>query len=158
MSATSAYARIVSERLAGLQPQRVPGYQTLVDFTERRLRLMSAPANPSPSGWRTCRADLMGELADPHSDRDHAVAPEHGSAALDEQRTQMQLRLQQTVEGLSVLAISYYAVGIIGYMVKPFMHLMPQLSEAMYLGVVTPVVVLVVWYFIRRIRRAGSKP
>ena len=32
------------------------------------------------------------------------------------QRTQMQLRLQQTVEGLSVLAISYYAIGIIGYM------------------------------------------
>ena len=65
-------------------------------------------------------------------------------------------RLQQTVEGLSVLAISYYAIGIIGYMAKPFMHLVTPVNEAAYLGLVTPVVVLVVWYFIRRIRRAGS--
>ena len=36
------------------------------------------------------------------------------------QRAQEQLRLQ-TVEGLSVLAISYYAIGIIGYILKPAM-------------------------------------
>jgi uncharacterized membrane-anchored protein len=34
----------------------------------------------------------------------------------------MQLRLQQTVEGLSVLAISYYFTGILGYIAKPLSH------------------------------------
>ena len=33
-----------------------------------------------------------------------------------DERTQLQLRLQQTVEGLSVVAISYYAVALIGYL------------------------------------------
>jgi uncharacterized membrane-anchored protein len=34
------------------------------------------------------------------------------------ERTRMQLRLQATVEGLSVAAISYYVVGLFGYVVK----------------------------------------
>src|SRR5919202_179732 len=33
-------------------------------------------------------------------------------------RTQLQLRLQQTVEGLSVAAVSYYVVGLVGYLAK----------------------------------------
>ncbi len=33
-------------------------------------------------------------------------------------RTRLQLRLQATVEGLSVAAISYYVVGLFGYLVK----------------------------------------
>jgi uncharacterized membrane-anchored protein len=32
------------------------------------------------------------------------------------QRSQMQLQLQQAVEGLSVVAISYYLVGLVKYM------------------------------------------
>jgi uncharacterized membrane-anchored protein len=71
-------------------------------------------------------------------------------------RTQMQLRLQQTVEGLSVLAISYYAVGIIGYMTKPFVHVDPQFDAPIFLGVIAPVVVAIVWYCVRRMRRAVS--
>ena len=156
-SATSAYAQIVSERLAGLQPRRVPGYQTLIDFTERRLL----------PDVRTCES-FTKRLED-LSERTSWVSSlirtriettlSHQSTDLlrsMNQRTQMQLRLQQTVEGLSVLAISYYAIGIIGYMAKPFMHLVTPVNEATYLGLVAPVVVLVVWYFIRRIRRAGS--
>ncbi len=33
-------------------------------------------------------------------------------------RAELQLRLQQTVEGLSVAAISYYIVGLFGYVAK----------------------------------------
>ena len=33
-------------------------------------------------------------------------------------RTKLQLRLQQTVEGLSVAAITYYIVGLTGYAAK----------------------------------------
>jgi len=31
-------------------------------------------------------------------------------------RTRLQLRLQTTVEGLSVAAITYYVVGLLGYL------------------------------------------
>ena len=41
-----------------------------------------------------------------------------------DRRADLQLRLQHTVEGLSVVAISYYAVGLIGYAVYPVAHAM----------------------------------
>jgi uncharacterized membrane-anchored protein len=155
MSATSAYARIVEERLAGLQPRRVPGYQTLIDFTERRL----APA------VRTCESftERLEDLAERASwvsslirTRIETTLSRQNTDLLRSmnRRTRMQLRLQQTVEGLSVLAISYYAIGLIGYMLKPLAHSAPQLDTPAVLGIAAPVVVAVVWYCIRRLRRA----
>lgn len=154
MSATSAYARIVSERLEGLEPRRIPGYQSLIDFTERRL----LPA------VRTCetftkRLEDLSERASGVSSlirtRIETTLSQQSTDLLRSmnQRTQMQLRLQQTVEGLSVLAISYYAISIIGYVMKPAMQYAPGIDSAKLLGLVAPAVVLVVWYFIRRLRR-----
>jgi uncharacterized membrane-anchored protein len=54
---------------------------------------------------------------------------------------------------LSVLAISYYAIGIIGYILKPAMHYFPGVDSSTLLGMAAPPIVLVVWYFIRRLRR-----
>jgi uncharacterized membrane-anchored protein len=154
MSATSAYAQIVSERLEGLDPQRVSGYQSLIDFTERRL----LPA------VRTCetftkRLEDLSERASGVSSlirtRIETTLSRQSTDLLRSmnQRTQMQLRLQQTVEGLSVLAISYYAIGIIGYIMKPWMPYVPGLDSSNLLGMAAPAIVLVVWYFIRRLRR-----
>ena len=70
----------------------------------------------------------------------------------------MQLRLQQTVEGLSVLAISYYAIGIIGYIMKPVMPYLPGLDSSSLLGMAAPAIVLAVWYFVRRLRRIWGDP
>jgi uncharacterized membrane-anchored protein len=52
-----------------------------------------------------------------------------------------------------VLAISYYPISIIGYIKKPAMHYAPGLDSAQVLGHVAPVIVMIVWYFIRRLRR-----
>lgn len=157
MSATSAYALIVSERLAGLQPQRVPGYQTLSDFTERRL----APAVRTCESFTqrledlTERASWVSSLIRTRIETTLARQNTDLLRSMN-QRTQMQLRLQQTVEGLSVLAISYYAVAIIGYMMRPVARLAPALDTPWFLGMISPVVVVIVWYCIRRMRRAGS--
>ena len=154
MSATRAYAQIVSERVAGLQPQRVPGYQTLIDFTERRL----APA------VRTCESfmERLEDLSERTSwasslirTRIETTLSRQNTDLLRSmnQRTQLQLRLQQTVEGLSVLAISYYAVGILGYVGKSLAHVAPGFDAPLFLGAIAPVIVAVVWYCIRRMRR-----
>jgi uncharacterized membrane-anchored protein len=158
MSATNAYAHIVEERLAGLGPRRVPGYQTLIDFTERRL----APA------VRTCESftERLEDLAERASwvsslirTRIETTLSRQNTDLLRSmnRRTRMQLRLQQTVEGLSVLAISYYAVGLIGYMLKPLGHSAPQLDAPAVLGAAAPIVVAVVWYCIRRLRRSQGE-
>lgn len=115
----AAYGRTVSERLAWLDPQPLPGMQTLGEFTNRRV----LPA------LRTCEN---------FSDRLEALAIEIEQATgllrarietgLGVQNAELlrgldatakrQLRLQHLVEGLSVFAVSYYAIGLIGYLLQ----------------------------------------
>jgi len=153
MSATRAYAQLVQDRLRSVDVRRVAGFQTLADFTERRL----TPA------VRTCesfslRSEDLSQRASWASSLLRArieTTLERQSTELLEsmnQRAKMQLRLQLTVEGLSVLAISYYAIGILGYMTKSLSHLWPRLEPSLPLGIAAPFVVAVVWYGIRRLR------
>ena len=68
-----------------------------------------------------------------------------------DRRAAMQLRLQETVEGLSVVAISYYAVnlaaGVFGPLAEP-----AGLGKPELLALLTVPVVIVVWFMVRRIR------
>jgi uncharacterized membrane-anchored protein len=70
-----------------------------------------------------------------------------------DRRSDLQLRLQRTVEGLSVVAISYYAVGLALYVLAPLEKLQ-GVSKPWLTAGVTPVVVLAVWLALRRIQRA----
>ena len=72
------------------------------------------------------------------------------------ERTRLQLRLQATVEGLSVAAITYYVVGLFGYVVKGPHDAGCGRSHAST-GVFVPVAVLLVWWIVRRIRTGTSR-
>lgn len=149
MSATRAYAQLSLDRLETLGIGAVPGYQTLADFTERRL----TPA------VRTCdsfsaRLDDLSQRAAWTSELlrtriDIALAKQNRDllASMDT-RTHLQLRLQQTVEGLSVVAISYYAVALIGYLATP-----AHVWKEWVMVAAVPVVMLGTWLFARRLRR-----
>ena len=72
-------------------------------------------------------------------------------------RQKLQLRLQQTVEGLSVVAISYYTISIVAYIAKAVdgivlpggVHLKDDVITAL---AVVPVVALV-YGLVHRVRR-----
>ena len=69
-----------------------------------------------------------------------------------EKRSLQQLRLQETVEGLSVVAISYYLIGILSKLIEGFgsyAHVETKLVSL----IVIPIVVFLVWYGIRRLRK-----
>ena len=74
------------------------------------------------------------------------------------ERTRLQLMLQATVEGLSVAAISYYVVGLFGYLVKGLhdAHAVP-VDPALATGASVPVAVVLVWWIVRRIRAKHIK-
>lgn len=154
MSASRAYAALCADRVTRLQEQRVPGYQTLTDFTERRL----LPA------MRTCEA--FSHRLDDLSQRaawtssllrtrvDTALARQNRDLlASMNRRTDLQLRLQQTVEGLSVVAISYYVVGLLAYLGKPLRILVPTANPELVTALLVPPVLFGVWLMLRRIRR-----
>lgn len=156
LGASKAYGTLVQDRLRGLEVTRVRGFLALDQFTERRL----APA------LRTCES-LAGRLSD-LSARAHSTSAllrtrldlalaEQNNALLRslDQRGQAQLRLQQTVEGLSVAAISYYVLALVGYMLKAFHGVSIPASAELIHALLVPVIVFMVWSIARRHRRAA---
>jgi predicted pyridoxine 5'-phosphate oxidase superfamily flavin-nucleotide-binding protein len=73
------------------------------------------------------------------------------------ERTRLQLRLQTTVEGLSVAAVSYYVVGLFGYLVKGLHDEGVPVDISLATALFVPVAVLAIWFVVRRIR-AGISP
>jgi uncharacterized membrane-anchored protein len=151
--ATRAYSQLVADRLQAIQVRRVPGFQTLIDFTERRL----VPAVRTCESFSQRLDDLSTRVSWASSMMRTRIetALEHQSRDLLEsmnQRASAQLRLQQTVVGLSVMAISYYAIGLTGYFLKPLAELVPGLNVNLLVAAITPVAIGIAWYTIRRIR------
>jgi uncharacterized membrane-anchored protein len=68
-------------------------------------------------------------------------------------RTKLQLRLQQTVEGLSVAAISYYVIGLFGYLAKAAHDAGLPVEPSITTALAVPPVVIAVWWMLRRMRR-----
>jgi uncharacterized membrane-anchored protein len=96
------------------------------------------------------RAIRAGNLLRTRVDVERSAQNQDLLSSMDK-RADMQLRLQRTVEGLSVVAISYYAVNLARYMAYPFAP--DGWSQGLVTAALTPPVVLLVWYAVRRIRR-----
>ncbi len=119
MSATRAYAAIVADRLASLDVRPIAGHQSLVEFNDRRL--MPAVRTCANFSERLATLDRRAarvtallrtriETRIECQNRDLLASVERGIG--------LQIRLQHLVEGLSVLAISYYAIGLLAYLSK----------------------------------------
>ena len=153
MSATRAYAQLAADRLRDIDMKRVAGYQTLFDFTDRRL----TPAVRTCQSF-TARLDDLSQRANWASGflrtrLDMALKQQNRDLlASMNRRARLQLRLQQTVEGLSVAAISYYVIGLFGYIAKAAEREGVGIPHEVAMGISVPLVALGVWYLIRRVR------
>ena len=155
MSATRAYAQLSTDRLQSLKVGAVRGHPTLADFTERRL----VPAMRTCDSFSQRLEDLSQRVAWTSSllrtRVDTALAKQNRDLLESmNRRTQLQLRLQQTVEGLSVVAISYYSVGLLGYLFKALHETAPALKPEIATGLAVPVVAILATLAMRRIRRS----
>jgi uncharacterized membrane-anchored protein len=151
--AMEAYEALVNQRIAVLREERVNGRQTLAEFMSRRF-------DPA---MRTCRsvqrrmealaerAKRAGDLLSTRVNVDRSNQNQRVLRSMDE-RAAMQLRLQRTVEGLSVVAISYYAVSLAGYLLAP-LAISAGISEQVATALVVLPVVGLVWWTVHRIRK-----
>jgi uncharacterized membrane-anchored protein len=96
------------------------------------------------------RAERAAELLRTRVDVERSAQNQRLLESMD-RRADLALRLQHTVEGLSVVAISYYAVSLAAYLLKPAASALRIGPEALLAGLV-PVVVVGVWLMVRRIR------
>ena len=99
----------------------------------------------------TNRATRAGNLLRTRVDVERSAQNQSLLESMD-RRADLQLRLQRTVEGLSVVAISYYAVSLAAYILYPFAGIL-QMSKGTLTALVTLPILLLVWWAIRRIRK-----
>jgi uncharacterized membrane-anchored protein len=153
-SAARAYYRLVQQRIEQLREVRVPAIQTFQEFTELRL----APAM-NTCGAIAARLEAMSsrvaratQLLSTRVD----ITREHQTIMVLEsmnRRSDLQLRLQQTVEGLSVAAVTYYIVGLIGYAARGLKAAGAPVNPELAMGLSIPFVIASVALGIRRIHR-----
>jgi uncharacterized membrane-anchored protein len=158
-SATQAYAALVEQRLAELRESPVHGTQTLGEFMRKRLSpamaTVAATAQRLESlAERISRASgLLRTRVD--------IATEEQNRQLLEKLTrgqELQLRLQTTVEGLSIAAITYYVISLLLYATKAAQEAGLPINPNIAVGAAVPVVLWGVWRMTQRIRRALHKP
>ncbi|WP_343082191.1 DUF3422 domain-containing protein [Ostreiculturibacter nitratireducens] len=152
--ATGAYEAIVNQRIAVLRESRFEGRQTFAEFMMRRYDPAMRTVKSAESRLQQMaeRAERAGELLRTRVDVERSAQNQLLLASMD-RRADLQLRLQHTVEGLSVVAISYYAVSLATYLLLPVAEALHWSKAALTSGLV-PVVMLCVWLMVRRIRKS----
>lgn len=153
-AATRAYCAIVNERVEGLREDRFGGRQTFFEFMMRRFEPAMRTVRSAEEHLRSMSERVM-RAADLLRTRVEVERSAQNQALLEsmDKRADLQLRLQRTVEGLSVVAISYYAVNLVSYAGHPLAQA-AGLDKTMLTAIATPVVLLGVWWIVRRIRKA----
>jgi uncharacterized membrane-anchored protein len=151
--ATRAYEALVHDRVSVLREGRIGGRQTLAEFMRRRFDPSMRTVKAAESRLTTLseRAMRAGQLLSTQVEVSRSAQNQALLASMDK-RADLQLRLQRTVEGLSVVAISYYAVGLVANLAQPVADALGY-SKGVVLAVLTPVVVLAVWGMVRRVRK-----
>lgn len=150
--ATGAYEAIVSQRIKALREVPFEGRQTLAEFMMRRFDPAMRTVHSTQMRLQSMaeRAIRAAQLLRTRVDVDRSAQNQKLLESMD-QRADMQYRLQETVEGLSVVAISYYAVSLASYALYPLTGLTGT-SKGILTAAITLPVVLLVWLAVRRIR------
>jgi uncharacterized membrane-anchored protein len=153
--AAEAYHEIVQRRLEQLREERVDSLQTLQEFMERRLgpamnTCVAVMARMESLSQRVTRATQL------LSTRIEITREGQNQQLLESmnQRAAAQLRLQGTVEGLSVAAVTYYIVGLISYLAEGLEGVAFLPSPGVITAISIPIVAILVALGVRRIRRA----
>ncbi|MBX9894989.1 MAG: DUF3422 domain-containing protein [Nitrosomonas sp.] len=157
-NASRAYYDIVKLRITELREERIEGLQMLQEFMIQRLS----------SAMATCElVHTKLEILSIRLGRASALLRTRVDLSMEAQirdllksmdnRAQVQLRMQETVEGLSVVVLSYYLLGIAGYGLKALKAAGYGIDTELLTGIAIPVVVLCVFFVIRRLRNSFNK-
>jgi uncharacterized membrane-anchored protein len=154
-SATEAYFNLTESRLDMLREQKIPTIRTLKQFHARRFipafnTCMSVVKRKENLSKRISRTS---ELLHLRLQLSLETQNQQLLASMDK-RSEIQLRLQQTVEGLSVIAMTYYSMSLIELLLKPVVieNYLP-ISQGMALAAITPVVFSGAIFLTLRIRK-----
>lgn len=150
-SAAQAYYRIVQARIGELREQRIEGVPTIGEFMERRL----APAMDTCSHVAVRQEAIASKVSranDMLRTRVNLAQERQNQSVLESlsRSARLQLKLQAAVEGLSVVAISYYGIGLAAYALKALKGWGADVAVDQAIGVALPLVFGATWFGLRR--------
>jgi uncharacterized membrane-anchored protein len=151
-AATAAYDKLVSERIVELRESPISGTQTIGEFMKRRLSPAMATVAATSKRLTSLSERISRASALLRTRVD--IATEEQNRMLLEKLTkgqELQLRLQSTVEGLSIAAISYYVVSLLLYAGKAGKAAGLNIQPELLAGSLIPLVLWLVWRATRRI-------
>lgn len=156
--ATEAYFEIVSNRLNELNEQNVSGATSLNDFLRRRL-------NPAVKTGLSIKQRMLNMSTRVEKASD--LLRTKISLDLEEQnqgllkalnrRSHIQLRLHQLVESVSMIAISYYVIQMISYMLVLPSSWLEIISKEQVIAISVPIITTIVWYTLHKLKRKWRK-
>jgi len=154
--ASNAYHRLVMQRIEELRETRIRGLPTFEEFMQRRLQ----PAMSTCMAMSRRLEDLSGRVA-----RNSQLLRTRVDVELERQnqeqlsqmnrRARLQLRLQETVEGLSVVVLTYYGSQLVQYLAKGTKEL-HHLNTDVITAISIPVIAGIVAWATHRMRRKLS--
>lgn len=157
-NASRAYYALVLKRVEEIKEGAIEGIQRISSFIDRRLgpamrTVESMDARVAILSQRVSRASGLLQA------RINTTLQAQNKELLEsmDRRARLQLRLQQTIEGLSVVAISYYALGIIDIIATGGAKLWPVLEPTLIDAASAPFVIGLVYLGIRRIHKVITK-
>lgn len=152
--AAEAYEAIVNQRIDSLREERFQEQlQTFAEFMMRRFdpAMRTVKSTQLRLSRMSDRAQRASDLLRTRVDVERSAQNQELLTSMD-RRADLQLRLQRTVEGLSVVAITYYAVNLVLYVLAPLEEHF-SISKTLMGSLATPVVLAGVWFLVQRIRK-----
>lgn len=151
--ASRAYYTIIQQRLEQLRQRRIEGLQTFTEFLDARLAPAINTCN-STARRQQSLAERAARLTSLLRARVEVGLQKQNQSLLESmnQRAKLQLRLQETVEGLSVIAIGYYGVGLAGYFLKGLEAHGVLINATYATGLAAPLIVGAAWFGLRRMK------
>jgi uncharacterized membrane-anchored protein len=153
-SASNAYFKLVHSRIEELRERRIEGVPTISEFMQRRL----TPAMNTCLSTDRRQKTLAERIANTNSllrTRVGIRQEQQNNQILQSmnKRAAQQLRLQQAVEGLSVVAISYYLAGLVSYAGKALKAAGLHIDTDLVTGISLPVLALIVWLGLKQMKK-----
>ena len=151
-SATRAYHALVNQRIEELREKAIPGIQKLGEFMQRRMSPAMATVDASAQRLASLSERVSRTSALLRTRVDIATEGQNQELLSKLTRGQeLQLKLQSTVEGLSIAAISYYVISLSYYAAKALKSAGLPINPDIAVGAMIPLVLLAVWRAIRHI-------
>lgn len=155
-AASRAYFTLFQQRIDSLEEVKVGDVQTMSGFLRSRLEPAIATIESTAKRQETLTDDLSRAIVLLRT-RIELNLNKGNQALLQsmDKRHDQQLKISETVEGLSIVAITYYAVGLVSYLLKalakqPWM----PFSATLLTAISVPFIFLIVWIMLKRVRKA----